>query len=80
LPGHIALKDLNINPMSYLSMASSLNMEYINYLSDIAGLESNDRVVPYEMIKNNKVMNFLKSRGYKFIHFSFGWSPPVAYL
>ena len=71
----IASKSRGNYPMSYLSMASSLNMEYINYLSDIVGLESNDRTVPYEMIENNKVMNFLKSRGYKFIHFSSGWGP-----
>jgi len=72
---YIASKSRSNYPMSYLSMASSLNMEYINYLSDIVGLESNDRTIPYKMIENNKVMNFLKSRGYKFIHFSSGWGP-----
>jgi len=72
---YVASKSRSNYPMSYLSMSSSLNMEYINYLSDIVGLESNDRTIPYEMIENNKVMNFLKSRGYKLIHFSSGWGP-----
>ena len=60
---------------TYLSLASSLNMEYINYLSDIVGMESKDQTLVYGMIKNNKVAHFLKSRGYKFIHFSSGWGP-----
>lgn len=50
-------------------------MEYINYLSNDIGVESKDRTMVYQMIKNNKVMSFLKSRGYKFIHFSSGWGP-----
>ena len=58
---------------TFLSLASSLNMEYVNYLSDKIGIESKDRAVPYRMIKNSKVMQFLKSKGYKFIHFSSGW-------
>lgn len=58
---------------TFLSLASSLNMEYVNYLTDMVGIESKDRTVPYQMIKDNKVMNFLKLKGYKFIHFSSGW-------
>jgi len=60
---------------SFLSLASSLNMEYINYLSDSIGEESEDRTAVYQMIENNKVMSFLKSRGYRFIHLSSGWGP-----
>ena len=62
-------------PLTYLSLASSLNMEYINYLSNIVGVESKSRAVPYEMITQSKVMGFLKLRGYKFIHVSSGWGP-----
>ncbi len=61
--------------MTFLSLASSLNMEYLNYLTDIVGLESKNRKIPYQMIENSKVMNFLKSKGYRFIHFSSGWGP-----
>lgn len=44
-----------------LSISSSLNMEYINSrnLSEL-----------YKMIDDSRVMRFLKSQGYKFIHFS----------
>jgi len=71
----VASKSTSNYPNSFLSMASSLNMEYINYLSDKLGEESNDRTIPYNMIENNRVMNYLKARGYKIIHFSSGWGP-----
>ncbi|GAG63193.1 unnamed protein product [marine sediment metagenome] len=50
-------------------------MEYINYLSSMIGVESKNRDVPYQMIRDSKVMKFLKSKGYKFINFSSGWGP-----
>lgn len=51
-------------------------MEYINYLSEDAGLKSDDRTVPYQMITTNKVWKFLHSKGYKFVHLnSSGWGP-----
>ena len=70
---YIASESRSNYPITFLSLASSLNMEYINYLTDMVGVESKDRTVPYQMIKDSKVMNFLKSKGYKFIHFSSGW-------
>jgi len=72
---YIASKSVSNYPSSFLSMASSLNMEYINYLSDRLGAESNDRSLPYKMIEQNRVMDFFKSRGYRYIHFSSGWGP-----
>ncbi|MEA2016416.1 MAG: hypothetical protein U9O59_06925 [Actinomycetota bacterium] len=63
-------------PWTYLTLASSLNFEYINYLSEDAGLESDDRTLPYNMITNNNALKFLHSKGYKFVHFnSSGWGP-----
>ena len=64
---------------TFLSLASSLNMEYINYLSDVLGVESKDRHLPYEMIQDSKVVRFLRSRGYKFIHVQSGWGPTASY-
>jgi len=73
---YVASKSRCNYPWSYLSLASSLNMEYINYLSDKAGLESDDRTLPYSMITNNNVWKFLHSKGYKFVHLnSSGWGP-----
>ena len=71
----VADESISNYPTSYLSLSSSLNMEYINYLADIAGIESDDTTYLYNMIENNEVMNFLKSRGYEYVHFSSGWGP-----
>jgi len=57
------------------SLASSLNMEYINYLSDKMGEESRNWRPLFEMLQNYKVWRFLKSRGYKLIHFGSWWGP-----
>ncbi len=50
------------------AFASSLNMEHITYLNKILGPQAKDRTIPVLMYKNSKVMNFLKSKGYKFFH------------
>jgi hypothetical protein len=58
---------------TFLSLASSLSMKYVNYLSDSLGVTSTDRAVPYRMIQDSRVVNLLKQRGYSFIHFESGW-------
>ena len=72
---YVATKSQTNYPMSFLSLASSLNLKYVNYLTDVAGVESTDPTIPYHMITDNEVMNFLKLRGYKYIHFSSDWGP-----
>jgi hypothetical protein len=60
--------------LSFLSLASTLNTEYVNYLTEQVGEGSRDREIPYEMIKNSRFMRFLRSRGYKFVSFRSGWA------
>jgi len=55
------------------SLASSLNMEYINYLSEMIGEESGNWRPLVEMLQNYEVWRFLKARGYKLIHFGSWW-------
>lgn len=69
---YVASESRSNYPITFLSIASSLNMEYINYLSDKIGIESADRNEPYQMIKNSKVVRLLKTKGYKYIHFGSG--------
>jgi len=69
---YVASKSRSNYTSSYLALASSLNMEYINYLSERLGESKSYRIIN-QMIKKNKVMNFLRSKGYKFVHFSSGW-------
>ncbi len=72
---YVATKSQTNYPLSFLSIASSLNMKYVNYLTDVKRVKSKDPKIPYQMITDNKVMSFLKLKGYKFIHFSSGWGP-----
>jgi len=51
------------------SLASSLNMEYINYLCDELGEECNNWAPLHSILQDYKVWRFLRSRGYKFVHF-----------
>ena len=60
---------------TFLSLASSLNMEYLDALAAKAGADSEDRSVPYQMIRNSEVMRFLKAHGYRFVNVRSGWGP-----
>jgi len=72
---YVASKSRSNYPRSALSLASSLNMEYINYLADKVG-ENSDNTLPLDaMIEDNRVWRFLKSKGYKYIHFGSWWHP-----
>ena len=59
--------------MTFLSLSSTLNMEYQNYLSDIVDSESIDQRIPYQLISNNVVMKNFKSLGYKIYNIDSGW-------
>ncbi len=61
--------------ITFLSLASSLNMEYLNHLAETLGKDSTDRSIPHEMIQDSEVVRFLKGMGYKFVHFQTGWGP-----
>ena len=65
----------NYPSASFLSIASTLNMEYINYIGESIDDLNNfkDRKIPYEMIKKNKLISILASYGYKYIHFKSTW-------
>lgn len=79
---HLTAKGFYVAPQSrsnyaltYLSLASSLNIEYINYLSDDLGVNSTDVAVPFSMVVDNRVQRTLREAGYRFIHISSGWGP-----
>lgn len=74
--GFYVAKDSKSNySQTFLSLASSLNMEYLEKLPEQVGIDSLDRNVPYEMIQNSRLTNFLRSEGYTIINFSSGWGP-----
>ncbi len=59
---------------TYLSLASSLNMTYINYVSAEVGEHSRVMTPLRRMIEDNSLMRFLTSRGYRFSFFGTSYS------
>lgn len=63
-------------PKTFLSLASSMNYEYVNFLTDQThGGASSDESVVTPLIQNNKVIQFLKNKGYTYIHMGSWWEP-----
>ncbi len=62
-------------PRTYLSVASSLNLDYLDLIKEKVGIHSNDETVVYDLLKDYKVWHFLKARGYQFIHLGGRWQP-----
>lgn len=56
-----------------LSLASSLNMDYLNSVSNFVGEDKQHIRDAKQMIEENFSMRFLKSRGYKFIFLGSGF-------
>ncbi|MEX0621782.1 MAG: hypothetical protein WD187_02225 [Candidatus Woykebacteria bacterium] len=59
---------------TFTSLASSLNMEYLDFLTQ-AYPDTDDWSVVYPLIEENKVQRFLQNLGYKFIYFGDWWEP-----
>ena len=60
-------------PHSYQSLASSLNMNYINEIESEDLQKRTD--IAYQMIDNNLVMKNFKSKGFELINVYSGWGP-----
>jgi len=57
---------------TFQSVASTVSMKYINYLSEVGGPTNNKGVIN-ELILECKICKFIKSQGYKYIHFGSIW-------
>lgn len=60
---------------TFQSLASSLNMKHLTYLTDELGRETSARTPVYGMLQDYEVWRFLKARGYRFMHFGSSWEP-----
>jgi hypothetical protein len=56
-----------------LSLASSLNMEYVNYFTELFGADSKERYELAQEIKNNRIRYLLQAEGYQFVAFESGY-------
>jgi hypothetical protein len=57
------------------SLASSLNMEYLDTLSQDVGEDSTDEEPLYDLIQDYEVCRLLKPPGYEYIHVGSWWEP-----
>lgn len=78
--GFYIARDSTTNyPKTFLSLASSLNMEYVNYLTDRTnGGKSTDQSIVTPIIQNNKVLKYLKNKGYTYYHMGSWWTPTAS--
>lgn len=60
---------------SALSLASSLNMTYLDFLTEELGSDSSDRMPLTRLVQKSAVRRFLEDQGYSVIAFSSGWRP-----
>ncbi|MBN2464905.1 hypothetical protein JXD38_04700 [candidate division WOR-3 bacterium] len=59
---------------TYLSLASSLNMTYLDLVADKVGPESQDRSRLIRMIGDSRVVKELRQRGYTIVSFASGYT------
>ena len=58
-----------------LSITSSLNMDYLNFLTERMGIESADETYTDHLLMNNRVMAFLQGEGYTLVNAGSWWGP-----
>jgi len=71
---YVASKSAANYPRTHVSLPSSLNMEHLTTLTASIDRNSASNMPLFELIENNRVMRFLKDRGYKYIHLGDEWS------
>ncbi len=72
---YVATDSCTNYPKTYLSLASSLNLNYLDLVKEKIGTHLNDETVVYDLLRDYKVWRFLKSKGYKFVHLGGRWQP-----
>ena len=72
---YVASESTSNYPETHQSLASSLNMKYVNYLSEELGEDFTDLSPTYTMLQDYEVWQFLKLKGYEFIHLGSWWEP-----
>ena len=67
-------------PMTHFSIPSTMNMEYVNDLSNILGKDSKTYLPLREMLYNSQVIKNFKSLGYDIVIFESGFVPSINFV
>lgn len=70
---YIASQSSSNYPKTFLSIASSLNMQYLDFMSGYKN--STDQTLTDRMIENNNIVKFLKTAGYHYYQMGSWWGP-----
>ena len=63
-------------PNTFLSLASTLNLRYLDFLPQTMGLKNHDRIGVYQqLIQTNELTRFLKSQNYQYVLAGESWDP-----
>lgn len=71
---YVADKSRANYPKTAQSLASSLNMKYINHLKEESKRPNDWRPI-YRILNNHAVGGYLKAKGYRFVHIGGWWEP-----
>jgi Sulfatase len=70
---YIASESRGNYPKTLLSLASSLNMTYLDFLTRAMGENSDDEGPARRLVQQHSVARFLKSKGYQYIQIGSWW-------
>jgi len=70
---YVAAESCSNYGVTWLSLASSLNTMYLDSIGRAAGRESRDERPAHRMIRDNAIMRYVKSLGYRCIHIGSSW-------
>jgi hypothetical protein len=62
-------------PKTSHSLAASLNMGYLGFLTEVAGRGSDDWDPVYDLLRGFRVADALQSSGYRYVHVGSRWGP-----
>jgi hypothetical protein len=71
---YVADKSCSNYPMTFLSLASSLNMRHILQDTEAIGRTRRKRRPIYDLIHDNEVARSLQQRGYRYLHINTNWT------
>ena len=71
---YVASRSYSNYCQTYLSLAATLNLSYLNELADQLGPQSNNRGPLIQMIRHSRVIQLLKNRGYALVSFESGYT------
>ncbi len=58
---------------TFLSLASSMNMQYLGFKRSVSEISAGDMTIPFRMIRDHRIGHFLRSRGYRTVHLNSTW-------